>query len=216
MSTITTSQPSAVARCKPLPRRDDRVGRFGAVHGHLELPSELLELVDRGGALKIGGDEPGRLPFALSQVERELGRGGGLARALEAAEEDHDGRSAEDELRVARAHELGELLVDDLDDLLTGLEPLEHVLAGGPLAHGGDELLDDLEVDVGLEQGEADLARRARDGLLVEAGLAPEVAESVLEPVRERVEHGLSAYPAPGHALFGHRPRALDSSGVGM
>ena len=36
------------------------------------------------------------------------------------------------------------------------------------LAHVRDELLDDVEVDVGLEQREADLAHRARDRLLVE------------------------------------------------
>ena len=54
----------------------------------------------------------------------------------------------------------------------------------------GDELLDDLEVDVGLEQREPDLARRARDGLLVETGPPSEVAEGVLESVGERVEHG--------------------------
>ena len=33
-----------------------------------------------------------------------------------------------------------------------------HVLAEGALADGGDELPDDLEVDVGFEQGDADLA----------------------------------------------------------
>ena len=80
--------------------------------------------------------------------------------------------------------------MDDLDDLLAGLEALQHVLAERALAHRADELLDDLEVDVGLEEREADLARRARDRLLVEARAAPEVADGVLEPVGERVEHG--------------------------
>ena len=83
-----------------------------------------------------------------------------------------------------------ELLVDDLDDLLSRVEPLEHVLAERALPHALDEALRDLEVDVRLEQREADLAHRLRDRLLVEALRAPDVAEHRLQPAGERVEHG--------------------------
>src|SRR5688572_14165575 len=145
-------------------------------------------------------------------MERELRGRRRLARALEPAEEDDDRGTAEDELRVARAHEVGELLVHDLDDLLARLEALEDVLAGGAFAHRPHELLDDLEVDVRLEQGEADLARGARDGLLVEARSLAQVAERVLEPVSERVEHGPSAYRACGFVPFAD----IDSGRVGM
>ena len=186
-----------------LPRGDDRVARLGPVDRHLDLPAELLELVDRRRPLEICGDEARRLSLVLAEMERELRGGRRLARALQPAEEDHDRRAAEDELRVARAHQLRELLVDDLHDLLARLEPLEDVLPERALPHRADELLDDLEVDVGLEEREADLARGARDGLLVEAGLAPEVAEGVLEPVGERVEHGPSAYRARLAVPFG-------------
>ena len=188
-----------------LARRDDRVGRLRPVDRHLELAAELLELVDRRRPLEVGGDEPRGLLLVLAKPERELGRRRRLARALEAAEEDHRRRAAERELRVGRAHQLGQLLVDDLHDLLAGLEALQHVLAERALADRGDELLDDLEVDVGLEQREADLARRARDGLLVEAGAAAEVAEGVLEAVGERVEHGCKGTRAPRILT---RPRA--------
>ena len=171
-------------------RRDDRIGRLRPVDRHLELAAELLELVDRRRPLEVCGHEPRGLLLVLAKPERELGRRGRLSRALEPAEDDHRRRSTEDELRVRRAHQLRQLLVDDLHHLLAGLEPLEDVLAEGPLADGGDELLHDLEVDVGLEQCEADLARCARDGLLVEAGAPSEVAHGVLEAVGERVEHG--------------------------
>ena len=60
---------------------------------------------------------PGSSPV-LAQVERELGGGGRLARALQAGHQDHGRRPAEGELRVARAHQLRELVVDELDDLL--------------------------------------------------------------------------------------------------
>ena len=62
------------------------------------------------------------------------------------------------------AEDVDQLVVDDLDDLLAGLDPVEHVGADRLLADVGHEVLDDLEVDVGLEQGEADLAQRRRQG----------------------------------------------------
>jgi hypothetical protein len=153
-------------------RGHDRIGRVLAVDRHLDLAAELLELVDRRRALEVGGDEPG-LPLLLAQEERELGRGGRLSRALEAGEQDHRRRApAEGELRAAGAHQLGQLLVDDLHDLLAGREALRDVGAERALAHPRDEVLHDLEVDVRLEQREADLPHRARDRLLVEASAA--------------------------------------------
>ena len=44
------------------------------------------------------------------------------------------------------------LLVDDLHDLLSEREALEDILPQRALANVGDEVLDDLEVDVCLEQ----------------------------------------------------------------
>ena len=84
----------------------------------------------------------------------------------------------------------------DLHDLLPGGEALQDVLAGRALPHLGDEVLDDLEVDVGLEQREPDLAHRLRDRLLVEAALAAQVAEGVLELVGEGVEHRANSVEA--------------------
>ena len=96
----------------------------------------------------------------------------------------------ERELGGVGAEELGELVVDDLHHLLAGREALQHLLAERPLAHALDEGADDLEVDVGVEQREADLAHRARDRLLVELAALAQVAEHAAEPVGEGVEHG--------------------------
>ena len=160
----------------------DRILRVLAVDGDLDLSAELLELVDRRGPLQVGGDERGLLP-GLPEQKRELGGRRRLARALEAGHQDHGRRLPEREARVAGAHQRGQLLVHDLHDLLAGVEPLQHVLAARALLDLGDEVLDDLEVDVGLEQRETDLAHGLRDLLVVEPALAAEVAERVLELV---------------------------------
>ena len=51
------------------------------------------------------------------------------------------------------------------------------------------ELLDDLEVDVGLEQREADLAHRLVDVVLGQRAALADARERALELLRERIEH---------------------------
>ena len=132
----------------------------------------------------------GRLPLLLAQAERELRRRRRLARALEAGEQDDGRRTAgERELRAPLAHERGQLLVHDLHDLLAGRQALHHLGAERALLDPREELLDDLEVDVRLEQREADLAQSLLEVLLGEHAAPAEAAEDPLELVGERVEH---------------------------
>ena len=100
-------------------RHLDRVLRRAVeVDRDLDLLAELLELVDRGRALEVGGHERRRLPF-LAEEQRELGRRGRLPRALQAGEENDRRRTAgERELGASLAHDRGQLVVDDLHDLL--------------------------------------------------------------------------------------------------
>ena len=169
-----------------------RVGALVGVDRDADLRAELDQLLDRGGPLEVGGDERG-LAAVIREQQRELPRGGRLARALEPGEEDRRRRARrEGELRGAGAHQLGQLLVHDLHDLLARRQALLDVLAERPLADVRDELLDDVEVDVRLEQRQTDLAHGARDRLLVERSAAAEVAEGALELVRKGVEHGSS------------------------
>ena len=188
VSTITVSRPSARARSRPLRVASTGSLRVGAVDGDLRSARR---------AARAGRSRPGaagrrrRGPACgprLRRCERELGGGRRLARALEAGEQDHR-ELAEREPGRAGAHQLGQLVVDDLHDLLAGREALQHLLAERPLAHAGDEVADDREVDVGLEQREADLAHRARDRLLVE--LAPSCGgrRARSGAVGEAVEH---------------------------
>jgi hypothetical protein len=80
--------------------------------------------------------------------------------------------------------------VDDLDDLLRGAQALRQVGADALLLDAGDQVLDDLEVDVGLEQGQADLAQDLVDLGLAQAAPAPQALEDPLEAIGQRIEHG--------------------------
>ena len=112
-----------------------------------------------------------------------------LARALEADEQDDRRVALEVERPVAGRQERGELVVDDLDDLLAGGQALEDVGADRPLPDPRDEVLDDLEVDVSLEQGEPDLAHRDIDVGLADAAAAGQVGERRAKAVTECIEH---------------------------
>ena len=124
--------------------------------------SDHRQLGDGVGALKVRGDEHGRLARGL-EVARELARERRLARALEPREHD-DGRARLRPSERARrsAEDLDELLVDDLDDLLRRVQRGRDLGAEGALADRSGEGLDRGKGDVGVEEGAADLANRSR------------------------------------------------------
>ena len=157
----------------------------------VDLVGDGLELLDRGRSLQVGGAEHDAAP-ALLEVPRELAAGCGLARALQPAHHD-DGRpgaDAHDARLAVAAEELDEPLMDDADHLLPGLEALGDLGAERVVEDGVAELVDDVDVDVGLEERRADVAHRLADVGFGDLALAGELAEDVVEPVGEPFEHG--------------------------
>jgi len=176
--------------------------RAGRIHGNPDAFGERRELVDGGGAIDVGGDEDRALAVLL-EVLRELGAGRRLAGTLQTGHEDDRRRMpTEGEPRIAGAHERRELLIDDLDDLLRRGEALHHLGAQGALPDVGDEVTHDLEVDVGLEQSQTDLAHRRVDVVGGELAAPSQVLEGVLQAVGKSVEHACprssAALRAPG------------------
>ena len=91
------------------------------------------------------------------------------------------------------AEDADELVVDDLDDLLGGVEGAADLGTERPLAHRGGELPHHRQRDVGVEQGDPDVADRRVDVGLGQAALAPEALEGDGQAVREAGEHGPQA-----------------------
>ena len=87
-------------------------------HRHVDLLGQRAQLLHGGRALEVGADEH-RVAALLLEPAGQLGRGGGLARALEAGHEHHGGRlGLVGDLDGLAAEGGDELLVDDVDDLL--------------------------------------------------------------------------------------------------
>src|SRR5690606_26953955 len=88
----------------------------------------------------------------------ELARESRLTRTLQTREHD-DRRRVLRELQAAllTTQNVDEFLVDDLHDLLRGVERLADLVAECAITHLARERLDDLEGNVGVDQGAADL-----------------------------------------------------------
>ena len=100
---------------------------------------------------------------ALFEPGGELAGGGGFAGALQAGHENDRGRlRGEFEAGRVFAEQGDELVANDLDDLLGGRERGEDFGSDGFDADLLDQVRDDVEVDVGLEQGYANLAAGLR------------------------------------------------------
>src|SRR5262249_35031086 len=113
-----------------------------------------------------------------------------LAAALEAAEHE-DGRPflGEVEARFDRPHELDELVVDDADDLLAGVESAQDLLADRPLGDPFDEGVGDRVVDVGAEQGLADFLAALADAGLGNPAAAAQLLERFPQASLNALEH---------------------------
>ena len=160
----------ARARAMPTGRSPSTIGRVAtsicaAEHGELLLRRRALH-VERG--------HQHLLALAALEEPRELGRGRGLARALQ-PDHHHDDRrhgvEIEPGLELA-AERLDQMVVDDLHHHLRRRDRAQHLLPDRLGAHAVDEILDHRQRDIGLEQRHADLAQRRRHVLLAERAAA--------------------------------------------
>jgi hypothetical protein len=160
-----------------------------AVHRDADLGAEHRELLGGRRAVDVAGHQQ-RGPALRVEVARELGRAGRLAGSLQPGHQ-HDRRRTRCERQgdVGLAHQGGELVRDDLHDLLVRRQGLHHLGAPRPLADRRGELLHHGQGDVRLEQGEADRPHRGVDVGRGELAPAPQAGEDTLQFLGERVEH---------------------------
>ena len=121
-------------------------------------------------------------------MQGELGRGRRFTGAIEPDEEDA-GRGIEIERRGIPAEKGGDLVVEDLHDLLAGRDRAQDGFTEGLFLDPGDEILRHGELDVGLEQGEAHFAKGVGDVRLGDLAVTTEFLEGFLKAVGEVGEH---------------------------
>ena len=181
---------------------DDRQRR------HLHLLAELAQLLLRGRPPRIERGHQHFLVLALVKPLGDLGGGRRLAGALQADHHDDDRRRRVEVDRLAFAAEhLDQLVMDDLDDHLAGLDRLQHRRADRLLADAVGEGAHHVERDVGLEQRAANLAQRRRDVGLGQRAAAGQAVQDGAKPLLQHLEH-----PVSFMSRIGYEPRGSASA----
>ena len=127
----------------------DRIGGL-AEHRDPDGRTEGAELVNRRRTLQIGAHQH-RVAALLLEPGGQLGRVGGLARALESGQQHHRGGLGwMGDLQGLAAQGGDQLLVDELDHLLDWVQRPVDLGSHAPLADPLLEAADYMEVDIGL------------------------------------------------------------------
>jgi len=179
----------AGARHRPLGDIERRLAGENGERGDTGLFAQDLELLHGGGTADVQRCHQHALFLFALQHQADLGRGRGLARALQADHQDRRRRRAQRQRRIFRAQRFNQHVVDDLDDLLTGRDRADDVFADGAGADLGDEFGDDAERDVGFDQRGADFGQRRIDVALAERAAPAKLVEYAAEAGCQTVEH---------------------------
>jgi len=167
----------------------DWVRAVTAESRHADLAAKRGQLVGSGGTVDVARSEQRRAALFLEQVSQLYGRRG-LTGALQTHEHDDIGDAVtKDELALGGAKHLGELVEHDLDDVLRRRQRLHDLGGHAALLGLGDELLDDLEVDVGLEQRHANIAHGRSNIGLGQLALAAQAVKCVVEAIAQGIKH---------------------------
>lgn len=163
--------------------------RITAEDWHAVSPPSVASLVGSGGTVDVARREQRRATLLLEQVGQLYGSRG-LTGALQAHEHDDIGNTvAKDELALGGAEHLGKLVEHDLDDVLRRRERLHDLCGHAALLSLGDELLDNLKVNVGLEQRHANIAHGRSNIGLGQLALAAQAVKCVVEAIAQGIKH---------------------------
>ena len=131
---------------------DRRLAGDNRQRGDAGLLAELAQLLLRGRAARVERGHQNLLVLTVGEALGDLGRRGGLARALQADHHDDDRRRrVEVDGYAFRAQHVDQFVMDDLDDHLAGLDRLQHLGADRLGANLVGEGTHDVERDVGFD-----------------------------------------------------------------
>ena len=163
-----------------------RIGRARREPLGTRLARHRLQLFDGGRAVHVGRDGEHLLASPLDQVLGQLGRGRGLAGALQAGHQDDRRRlRGEVELGDAIAHGRCELAADDADQRLARRQRAHDLGAERALLHPGDEVADDRQRHIRLEERDAHFAHHVLDVVFGDARLATHRLDEAAQPIGE-------------------------------
>ena len=146
-----------------------------------DLSAQHLELVDGRRTIDVARHEQHLASLLALEHRRQLAREGSLTGALQTGDQDDRRRALQLDVGRRAAHELCQLVADDLGNHLSRLDGLEHVLSQGLLLHLVGEGFGYLVIDVGVDQRPADLLEGFGDVDFGDAAFALDQLEGPFE-----------------------------------
>src|SRR5688572_18478762 len=104
---------------------------------------------------------------------------------METHHENRTGIAGQLERGILASEQIHQFVMDDLDDLLAGMDALNDFLAEGLFLDAINELLDHLEIDIRVQQGHPDLAEAVGDVVLGDFSKTAKVTKRVLKLATE-------------------------------
>ena len=158
---------------------------FSVAHGkdiHADFFTVDLQLFYRGRTVDIAGRKKGLSSLCL-QFAGQLGSRCRLTCALQT---DHHIDSDliprfQRKLGLLISHQGNQLVMNNLNDHLSGIQAIHYILSDGFLLNGFGKLPDDLKIDICLQQGHFHFFQSRLDIRLCKRTLAAELFEYILQ-----------------------------------
>ena len=157
---------------------------------NIQLFAEDPQLFHGCRTLQVGGHQK-RLAALVQGGQGQFGGGGGFALALQAAEHDHRRAilAGLGQRGVHRTHQRHKLVVEDLEDLLAGVQGAQHLLPHGLFRDPVEKVPRDLMVHISVQQGNTNLLKRLADIGLGQPTSAPQALDGVAQSALKTLEH---------------------------
>ena len=183
------------------------------INGNAQLRTDHLQLLNSGRTINVTGAQQRTAAFLFLEPAGQLGDVGGFTGTLQTHEHDDRGRTVGHvHTALASAHQVAQLVVDDLNDLLCRGQALQNIRADGLFGDRFDEVLDHLEVDVGFQQGKSDFPHGLLNVIFVQATLGAQLFEGIIQFFTQTLKSHLTSFLQSGSKWY---PRSWRSRNCG-
>ena len=161
--------------------------------GHFRAFGQLLQLQLRRRAMHIKRCQQYLFLVAPAQAQRDLARGCGLARTLQAHHQNGD-RRRRIQINATRpfsaAKRFHQSIIDDFDDLLRGGNGADYLLPHGAFLHARNKVADHRQGDISFQQRHAHFAQRFGHIGFAQRATAAQPIKNTVELAGQSLKHG--------------------------
>ena len=157
------------------------------------------QLLNSCRSVHVTTDHQHRFFLFLLQPAGKLGNTGGFTGALQTGHQNHRRRlGGQIEPFIGRAHELDQLIIDNLNQHLSGRQTLGHCLAERLFADILNKLTHHRQRHIRFQQRHAHGAQGVLNIVFAQTTLTAQIGQNRLEAILERLEHERTSIWASG------------------